>query len=144
MEDEVIDSTVEGENISEVTMDDTIRKTLEDIESRDDSRDENGRFTSKEQTPATEPKPEESEPVAEEAPAEPIPEPAIPTELQRLGLRKEAASAIAKDPVVMQEFIRRSDEMHRKALGCVKNQAFSTSAARPLPIKPPASSMLSA
>jgi len=113
MEDEVIDSTVEGENISEVTMDDTIRKTLEDIESRDDSRDENGRFTSKEPTPATEPKPEESEPAAEEAPAEPIPEPAIPTELQRLGLRKEAASAIAKDPVVMQEFIRRSDEMHR-------------------------------
>ena len=106
MEDDVSLST--EDIIEETTMDDTIRKTLEDIESRDD-RDDKGQFTSKKE-------PEETPEVIEAAviePAEEVAEPAIPTELQRLGLRKEAASAIAKDPVVMQEFIRRSDEMHR-------------------------------
>jgi hypothetical protein len=122
MEDEVIDSTVEDSQ-PELTMDDTIRKTLEDIEARDgdSSRDDKGRFSSKESnTPADpEPTPAPAEPAAEDAtPAEPVAtdpvtEPTVPPELQRLGLRKEAAAAIAKDPVVMQEFIRRSDEMHR-------------------------------
>lgn len=98
---------------TEVSMDDTIRQTLADIESRDDGRDDNGRFTAKA---------DKAEKVEEEAPqettetVEPIAEPqetTIPPELQRLGVRKEAAAAIAKDPVVMQEFIRRSEEMHR-------------------------------
>jgi len=98
---------------TEVSMDDTIRQTLADIESRDDGRDDNGRFTAKA---------DKAEKAEEEAPqettetVEPIAEPqetTIPPELQRLGVRKEAAAAIAKDPVVMQEFIRRSEEMHR-------------------------------
>lgn len=116
MEDEAIDSTVEDNQPEVATMEDTIRQTLDDIESRAGNRDDAGRFVSKEtpkepdQKPADQP--DEGE-AASEAVAEPVAEPTIPTELQRLGLRKEAASAIAKDPVVMQEFIRRSDEMHR-------------------------------
>lgn len=119
MEDDVGLSTEEVVQPEELTMDDTIRQTLEEIESRTDGRDDKGRFASKE-TPAdpVDPKPAEPEPVADATlepavTAEPDQTVTIPTELQRLGLRKEAASAIAKDPVVMQEFIRRSDEMHR-------------------------------
>lgn len=116
MEDEAIGSTAEENQPEVVTMEDTIRQTLDDIESRSDNRDDAGRFVSKETPKEPEQKPEDT-PVegetASEVVAEPVAEPTIPTELQRLGLRKEAASAIAKDPVVMQEFIRRSDEMHR-------------------------------
>jgi hypothetical protein len=117
MQDDADLSTEEIEKPEALSMDDTIRQTLENIESRADDRDENGRFTSKETpTEPTEPKPAEPEASEEVAPEIAATEPeqvTIPTELQRLGLRKEAASAIAKDPVVMQEFIRRSDEMHR-------------------------------
>ena len=118
MEDDLSLSTEEVvepvENGEKVSMDDTIRQTLEEIESRTDGRDDKGRFASKE-TPVApvEPTPEPVAEVAAEPAPEPVAEAPIPTELQRLGLRKEAASAIAKDPVVMQEFIRRSDEMHR-------------------------------
>jgi hypothetical protein len=117
MQDDADLSTEEIEKPEALSMDDTIRQTLENIESRSDDRDDKGRFTSKE-TPVepTEPKPAEPEASEEVAPEIAATEPeqaTIPTELQRLGLRKEAASAIAKDPVVMQEFIRRSDEMHR-------------------------------
>lgn len=109
MEDEVIDSTVEDSQKPEMSMDDTLRQTLEEIESRDPaSRDEGGRFAPKNPEPEKEPEPEA---VTEEVEA--TPEPVIPHELQRMGIRKEAAAAIAKDPVVMQEFMRRSEEMHR-------------------------------
>lgn len=115
MDENEIGSTADEIQNDAGSMEDTIRKTMEDIEARDTSeRDDSGRFKSKD-----EPKAEESTPVAETV-AEPVAQEkqeetpqTIPTELQRLGLRKEAASAIAKDPVVMQEFIRRSDEMHR-------------------------------
>jgi hypothetical protein len=118
MDEDAILSTGEDINNESGSMEDTLRKTLEEIESRGtENRDDNGRFTPKEKpeepkTPET-PKAEDNQDheVKQDEPAEV--QAAIPTELQRLGLRKEAAQAIAKDPVVMQEFIRRSDEMHR-------------------------------
>jgi len=116
MDEDVSLSTEEIVEPTEVSMDDTIRQTLEDIESRSDSRDDKGRFAAKE-TPPVDNTPKPTDPEATETPAEPAlaesESVVVPTELQRLGLRKEAAAAIAKDPVVMQEFLRRSDEMHR-------------------------------
>lgn len=116
MEDEVL-STEENTSAEELSMDETIRKTLEEIESREpENRDESGKFTSKNPEPEKE-KPEE--PKAEEntadaeKPSEAQTDFVVPVELQRMGIRKEAAAAIAKDPVVMQEFMRRSEEMHR-------------------------------
>lgn len=108
MEDEVL-STEEIETTEEMSMDDTLRQTLEEIEAREPAtRDEGGRFAPKKPEPE---QPQEPEPAAKVA--DPAPEPVIPPELQRMGIRKEAAAAIAKDPVVMQEFMRRSEEMHR-------------------------------
>lgn len=107
MEDGVV-STDENTTTEELSMDATLRATLAEIEAREPAeRDEGGRFVPKKPEPEKEPE----EPVAEEKPQE-APEPAIPYELQRMGIRKEAAAAIAKDPVVMQEFMRRSEEMH--------------------------------
>lgn len=101
----------------EQSMDDTIRQTLADIESRgetdeqraDRKRDEQGRFA---KNAATEQTPE-SVPPSDQAPPESVAAPTVPPELQRLGLRKEEAEAIAKDPVALQAFIRRSEEMHK-------------------------------
>lgn len=115
---------VEAQAAEPQSMDDTIRQTLQDIESRGNEpeaveeptetaeeaeqrvRDEKGRFAKKD-----EPQPEEVPPdevVQEEQPV------TVPPELQKLGLRKEEAEAFAKaDPAVQQAFIRRSEEMHR-------------------------------
>lgn len=109
-EDEVITPEVQTETKS---MDDTIRETLEQINSRGEEteeqaeqrlRDERGRFAKKEAQEI-------------EAPVEPVVETpqefVVPPELQKLGLRKEEAEVIAKDPAVMAAFVRRSEEMHR-------------------------------
>lgn len=100
----------------EKSMDDTIRETLEKINSRDlegeetvadRSRDERGRFA-KSAEQAQEPAPvEQAEPVEAQA------APTVPPELQRLGLKKEEAEAIASNPVALQAFVRRSEEMHK-------------------------------
>lgn len=111
------------------TMDDTIRQTLAEIESRGETeevtepdetaeeraervRDEKGRFAPKAQQEEV---PEETVPVeAQQVEQEEIAPPAVPPELQKLGLRKEEAEAFAKAaPEVQQAFIRRSEEMHR-------------------------------
>ncbi len=124
MEDEVIDSTVEEvvqpdavqEEPVQKSMDDTIRDTLAAIESRGEEteeqreerlRDEKGRFAK-----AAAPE----QPVEQATPAAEAPEaaPAVPQELQRLGLRKEEAEAFQQAPKVLQDaFLRRSEEMHR-------------------------------
>lgn len=108
-EDEVITPEVQTETKS---MDDTIRETLEQINSRGEEteeqaeqrlRDERGRFAKKEAQEI-------------EAPVEAVETPqefVVPPELQKLGLRKEEAEVIAKDPAVMAAFVRRSEEMHR-------------------------------
>lgn len=112
---------MEEENLStEVSLDDsmedTIRKTLEDIETRDEvERDDKGRFASKTVEEPT-PEPEKAEEQQEEAPVEETTEevkPSVAPELQKLGLRKEEAEAISKDPVALQAFMRRSEEMHK-------------------------------
>lgn len=105
------------------SMDDTIRATLAEIESRGEepaetveqaeqrARDEKGRFAPKEAAPEEPASPVEA--VAQE-PAAPVEVPAsVPPELQRLGLKKEEADAIAKNPVAMNAIIRRSEEMHK-------------------------------
>lgn len=108
------------------SMDDTIRKTLAEIESRgsqdepeteeqkaERARDEKGRFAAKEA--AQEQKPE----AAQEAPVQAQPDPVaapitVPPEVQRLGLRKDEAEAFAQaSEQVKAAFIRRSEEMHR-------------------------------
>lgn len=111
------DSTVTEVENEAPSMDDTILATLKDIESREDStdetpRDESGKFAAKEPK-APEATPEE--PVTEESSvteeAAPI---VVPPELQKLGLRKEEAEAMAKAPeAVRNAFIRRSEEMHK-------------------------------
>lgn len=98
---------------AEKSMDDTIRETLAAIESRnepeeetkeDRARDEKGRFATKaEEQPEQQPE----EPVAQEQPA------TLAPELQKLGLRKEEADAISANPVALQAFMRRSEEMHK-------------------------------
>ena len=109
-EEEVIEQPQEVVEPQEPkSMDDTIRETLEKIEGR--ARDEKGRFAKQEAEQLT-----EQPQVETQAPAEPIPQPqefTVPPELQKLGLRKEEAEVIAKDPAVMAAFIRRSEEMHR-------------------------------
>ena len=121
------DSTVDNEEPA-ASMDDTIRATYEEIQSRGESanddppegeteaearaRDEKGRFAAKAETPAEPAEPvAEVEPVVAADPAEPVS--TVPPELQKLGLRKEEAEAISKDPVALQAFMRRSEEMHR-------------------------------
>lgn len=122
MEDEVIASTGEDEVLPQETeapveksMDDTIRETLDAINKRgedeqtaaDRARDDKGRFAKKD----AEPQPDESEP----SPSEPVAvsAPTVPPELQKLGLRKDEAEAIASNPAALQAFMRRSEEMHR-------------------------------
>lgn len=132
---EDLDLSTEADETQEVSMDDTIRQALADIESRNDAvddeedvdtsdsrtRDEKGRFAKAESdseqvsadAPADGP---EAAMAASESIAEPPAEPApvsVPPELQKLGLRKDEAEAIAKDPVALQAFMRRSEEMHR-------------------------------
>lgn len=123
MEDEVIDSTVEEVAQPEVTdqpveksMDDTIRETLEKIQSREEGetpdqqeqrlRDDKGRFAAKQQEEPTEPVQDAAE-APQEAPQ------GVPPELQRLGLRKEEAEALQANPVALNAFMRRSEEMHK-------------------------------
>lgn len=104
------------------TMEDTIAATLAEINARgetgDDAevtasdevtdsrvRDASGRYAPKD---AAAP---EAAPVDQQVEAAPV---SVPPEVQRLGLRKEAAEAFAKaDPVLREEFLRRSEEMHR-------------------------------
>jgi hypothetical protein len=130
MEDEVIDSTVEDvapEVVEESpkSMDDTIRETLAAIEARGEEtpeetteqkaeriRDEKGRFAQK-TAAQDQPTEESAPPLAESIPTDPVSAPVVPPELQRLGLRKEEADEIAKNPVAMQAIIRRSEEMHK-------------------------------
>lgn len=109
------DSTVTEVENEAPTMDDTILATLKDIESREESedtpRDESGKFAAKE---PKEPEPEEAPEVeATETTEEPVPI-VVPPELQKLGLRKDEAEAMAQAPeAVRQAFIRRSEEMHK-------------------------------
>lgn len=119
-QNEVIDTPVAIE--PEVkSMDDTIRETLDKINSRDTeeeqaaerARDEQGRFAKQNAAPEPVPTPE---PQAEgETPSDPAAAPVtVPPELQRLGLRKEEAEAFAKaDPLLRDAFLRRSAEMHQ-------------------------------
>lgn len=101
--DENLSTEVEVEEVAETSMEDTIQSTLDEINSRETARDDSGKFI-----PKKEPEPEKEEPEQITQSVD-----IIPPELQRLGIRKEAAAKIAKDPDVMAEFIRRSDEMHR-------------------------------
>lgn len=125
MSEEMVEDTLDvaPEETVEKSMDDTIRETLASIESRgsepeseeqkaDRIRDEKGRFATKDAAPQETP----SEESHEESPPAPAPveaAPTVPPELQRLGLRKEEADAIAANPVAMQAFMRRSEEMHK-------------------------------
>lgn len=126
MSDELDISTDEvvTQEALEPTMDETIQKTLDEINSRGEestqeteeekaARDEKGRFAKKEDEAKEAPPVEPAE--ATEPPAEVKPDPiTLSPEFQRLGLRKDEVDAIAKaDPVVMQAFMRRSEEMHR-------------------------------
>jgi len=115
------------EEVIEKTMDDTIRETLEAIEARDKepdeetdeqkaerARDEKGRFAAKDAAPQEQTTEASEPPGASESPPDPeAAAPTVPPELQRLGLRKEEADAIASNPVAMQAFMRRSEEMHK-------------------------------
>lgn len=124
MEDEVIGSTVEEVAQPEIvetetpkSMDDTIRETLEAIQSRESEdedriRDEKGRFARKDDPPQ-EPAPEAKAAKADDHVVAEASAPAVPLELQKLGLRKDEAEAIASNPVALQAFMRRSEEMHK-------------------------------
>jgi len=120
----VLDDSTVVDDEPVATMDDTIRAAYDDIQSRGDSanddppegeteaeiraRDDKGRFAPK---AADEPAEPVAEVALEAAPVEPVS--TVPPELQKLGLRKEEAEAISKDPVALQAFMRRSEEMHR-------------------------------
>jgi hypothetical protein len=123
MSEEIVEDTLDEVEVESLdkSMDDTIRETLEKINARgeeseeqiaDRQRDAQGRFAKKEGVADA---PENAEPVGEvESPAPEVQQaPTVPPELQRLGLRKEEAEAISKDPAVLQAFIRRSEEMHK-------------------------------
>lgn len=119
-EAEVVVEPIEQEAPVEKTMDDTIRETLHKINARESEtdeqradrlRDEKGRYAKEEaaqaQTPVAVTTPGDTE-------AKPEPVAAtVPPDLQRLGLRKEEAEAIAANPVALQAFMRRSEEMHK-------------------------------
>ena len=120
-----IDSTVEEtQEDKEVSMEDTIRDTYRSLtsdkpeESTDEtvepsdgepketaSRDESGRFAKK------------TEEAQEAEPAQPTeqekPDVTLSPEFQRLGLRKDEAEAISANPIALQAFMRRSEEMHK-------------------------------
>ena len=106
MEDNEDLSTEEIEN-PELTMDETIQQTLDEINSREVARDDSGRFKKPEPEPETPPEVSETVELVIEQPA------TVPPELQRLGIRKEEALEIAKNPAAMNAIIRRSEEMHR-------------------------------
>lgn len=127
-QDDVLDPLPASDQPAEKTMDDTIRETLEKIQSRGEAagdeladegqqaaeraRDDKGRFAKPDaaqaQTPTASPPSGEAQPEPAAAPV------TVPPELQRLGLRKEEAEAFSKaDPVLRDAFIRRSEEMHR-------------------------------
>ena len=108
-------------------MDDTIRETLEAIQKRGEStettaedteqtagraRDEKGRFAPKAAAESNDGTSPDIDPSAPDRSAAP-PVPSVPPELQKLGLRKEEAEAIAANPVAMQAFMRRNEEMRR-------------------------------
>lgn len=120
------DAAAEATPSEDVTMEDTIRETLAEIESRGEAdteqkaepvRDERGRFAAKDATPAvvnesgdpsTPETPQEVAPVVEEKPV------SVPPELQRLGLKKEEAEAFQAAPEVLKNaFLRRSEDMHK-------------------------------
>lgn len=116
MEETEVLSTEEEAVTPEVSMDETIANTLKEIEARGEVqeevtdepesgrvRDEKGRFAAKQEAA-----PETPVEVAEEAPTT-----SVPPELQKLGLRKEEAEAIAANPMALQAFMRRSEEMHK-------------------------------
>lgn len=123
MPEEIVDQTVDElepvEAVEETkSIEDTAREAWQKISSKEESpseeksdqesaedrsRDDKGRFAKKETT---------NEPQEQTTPLEtPQEKPAaIPVELQRLGLRKEEAEAIAANPVAMQAVIRRFEE----------------------------------
>jgi hypothetical protein len=118
-EEEVIEPVVEAKTETK-SMDDTIRETLEQINTRGQEteeqaeqrlRDEKGRFAKKSEENPPEIPVEPTETLPEEPKV--ITEPSVSPELQKLGLRKEEAEAISANPVAMQAFIRRSEEMHK-------------------------------
>lgn len=126
MSDELDISTDEvvTQEAVEPTMDETIQKTLDEINSRGEestqetaeekaARDEKGRFAKKEDEAKEAPPVEPAE--ATEPPAEVKPDPiTLSPEFQRLGLRKEEAAAFASaSEEVKAAFMRRSEEMHR-------------------------------
>lgn len=110
------------EEIEAPSMDDTIRATLDEINSRTEeepaaepkeerARDEHGKFVAKESVSQ---EAETETQVTEQPIDETQQEPIVPPELQKLGLRKDEAEAFSKaDPAVQQAFIRRSEEMHK-------------------------------
>lgn len=150
MEDELIAPT--GEDVAqpetaapvEKSMDDTIRETLDAIQKRGESpadeeespsraRDDKGRFAPKAAAESNGEAPTDPDPSAQDRSAAP-PVPSVPPELQKLGLRKEEAEAIAAaGPLAMQAFVRRNEEMrasvgqlHAKAqFGSAMEQAVS-------------------
>lgn len=124
-EDEVIEQT-DAIEPAEKSMDDTIRETLDAINARsaepeepltdDKPRNERGQFVAKNAEPreSLTPSGAVDEPAPDQPPPAPEAAPAMPPELQRLGLRKEAAEAFMAAPQVLKdEFIRRSEEMHK-------------------------------
>lgn len=105
------------------SMDDTIRQTLEAIEARGSepqeqnedgrARDEHGRFKKKEEEAAEEVPAEPVAEATEQKPEEAKPEVVVPPEVQKLGIRKDEYEALAQNPVALQAFMRRSEEMKR-------------------------------
>ena len=122
MEDEIeVGATPEVENeiaAETQSMDETIRQTLDKIQSREGRpRDESGRFAKVAEPEETTP-PVETEATSSPSEAPPVTAPEekfeVPQELQRLGLRKEEAKAFMEAPEILRTaFMRRSDEMHK-------------------------------
>lgn len=133
MENEGIDTTVEDEVLPQETdapieksMDDTIRETLDAINKRGDApadeaeseqtaaeraRDEKGRFAAKKAAAESNSEAPIDQDHSEQDRSAAPPAPVVPPELQKLGLRKDEAEAIAANPVAMQAFMRRNEEM---------------------------------
>jgi len=129
MSEEIVEDTLdevetpEAQESEPKSMDDTIRETLEAIESRGSEdetetpeqkaervRDEKGRFAPKDAAPEA-----ESVPPPTEVDTPPVAAPVVvPPEVQRLGLRKDEAEAFATaSEAVKAAFVRRSEEMHK-------------------------------
>jgi hypothetical protein len=124
MEDEILPTEDEVVEEQPKTMEDTITETLAAINARESEpqpepdleaetaeekaerlRDEKGRFAKKDEPPAE----------ITETPLEPQAQaPAVvPPELQKLGLRKEEAEALANNPVALNAFMRRAEEQRQ-------------------------------